>query len=100
MSLYFLLKKEKGNIIIYILYIFIFWRIYLSICQTWSGGDDEDCSKEDKIPGKPGIQQQDEKERRLVDGIVFHVNQERIVIIIMKTMYFQKETLKDRSGSR
>ena len=79
----------------------MFWRIYLNtICQTWSGGDDEDCCKEDKIPGKPGIQQQDEKERRPVDGIVFHVNQERIVIIIMKTMYFQKETLKNRSGSR
>ena len=62
--------------------IYILTQIIFKIC---SGGDDEDCRREDKVLGQPGIQQPDEEEPSLADGTLFHVNQDRVVVF-MKTI--------------
>ena len=69
-------------------YIYLCFDIYIwtqIIFQHCSGGDDEDCGREDQVLGELRIQQTDEEEPRLVDGTVFLVNQERVVIF-MKTI--------------
>ena len=44
------------------------------ISQNHSGGDDEDCCREEKVPGEPGIQQTDERESKHVERSLLLLN--------------------------